>query len=83
MKKHIQIKSSYKIWKPSTMARIIKIQAFHKGIHNVVVTDALIIEWWLHNIIYYLTKPFPVFKNITIRCRDVDLMVKIGGETDV
>lgn len=34
------------------------------------------IEWWLHNIGYYLTKPFCCFDSINkinMRCKDVDL----------
>jgi hypothetical protein len=33
----------------------------------------LYIEWWLHNIGYYMTKPYPKMESITIRFRDVDL----------
>jgi hypothetical protein len=34
------------------------------------------VEWWLHNIGYYVTLPFCGIKSvekINIRCRDVDL----------
>lgn len=37
---------------------------------------SMYIEWWLHNIGYYVTKPFCFNKSINtinIRCRDVDL----------
>ena len=37
---------------------------------------SMYIEWWLHNIGYYLTKPlckFDYFKKINLRCKDVDL----------
>lgn len=37
---------------------------------------SLIIEWWLHNIGYYLTKPLcaiPYFKALNKRFKDVDL----------
>jgi hypothetical protein len=37
---------------------------------------SMYIEWWLHNIGYYLTLPLsfiPYFKSINERCRDVDL----------
>lgn len=36
----------------------------------------LIVEWWLHNIGYYLTKPFckiEGFRKLNERFRDVDL----------
>lgn len=67
MRKHIQIKNSYNIWKPSKMRTLAG-----------DLTLLLIIEWWLHNILYYLTKPFTgnaFLKDINIRCRDVDLIV--------
>lgn len=82
MKKHIQIKYGYRIWRPATMRKIIKIQAFHKGIYDVVVTDALLIEWWLHNIGYFVTLPFikkPKIKALNERFKHVDLMVE-GSE---
>ena len=81
MKKHIQIRYSYRVWNPATMKRIITNQAFHKGIYDVVVTDALLIEWWLHNIGYYLTLPFikkPKFTALNERFKHVDLMVEGG-----
>ena len=37
---------------------------------------SMYIEWWLHNIGYYITKPFchiEAVKKINLRCRDVDL----------
>lgn len=37
---------------------------------------SMYIEWWLHNIGYYLTKSFcfiEYFNKINIRCKDVDL----------
>ena len=37
---------------------------------------SMYVEWWLHNIGYYLTKPFcsiEFFKKINLRCKDVDL----------
>lgn len=73
MKKHVQIKNSYKIWGPAVMKNLIDYHVPTKK-HT-----ALIIEWWLHNIGYYLTKPFPIFKGINDRCRDVDLMVEVAG----
>lgn len=38
--------------------------------------SSMVIEWWLHNIGYYLTKPFcsnVKIEAINLRCRDVDL----------
>ena len=76
MKKHIQIKNGYKIWYPSIMAKIIRRR-------SGVDTDnaPLIIEWWLHNIAYWLTKPFtfiPALKRINLRAKDVDLLVEVS-----
>jgi hypothetical protein len=33
-------------------------------------------EWWLHNVVYYITLPFIRYeklKEINLRCKDVDL----------
>ena len=78
MKKHIQIKNSYKIWKPSVMKHLIEFRCRLDRFIPKSYTP-YIIEWWLHNIGYYLTKPFislPFINKINIRCKDVDLMVK-------
>ena len=86
MKKHIQIKDSYKIWKESTMTSSILLALgecpdmdWFMGIHG----DLLIMEWWIHNIGYYLTKPLvfiPFFKSLNLRFKDVDLMIKVKSE---
>lgn len=78
MRKHIQVKNSYYIWSPQRMRTIIISRC-----GEVKNCTPYIIEWWLHNILYYLTKPFSIFKSINIRCKDVDLIVKIGGDSDV
>lgn len=80
--KSIQIKNSYRIWKPSIMKRCIRIECIYK--YDMASADRVLhrsylsmyIEWWLHNIGYYLTKPFcfiPFIKKINLRCKDVDL----------
>lgn len=33
----------------------------------------LYVEWWLHNIGYYVTKPFKSLESCTLRFKDVDL----------
>ena len=82
MIKSIQIKDSYNIWSPAKMK--IKIQIEIRDCYlSWAPTDALnrtyksmYIEWWLHNIGYYLTLPFIRFerlKRINLRCKDVDL----------
>lgn len=80
MKKHVQIRDSYDVWHPEIMHRAIHIEAIRNGIGEVVVTDALIIEWLLHNIGYYLTLPFvknPKIKALNERFKHVDLMVEV------
>ena len=34
---------------------------------------SMYVEWWLHNIGYYITKPFSFLEEINLRCKDVDL----------
>lgn len=68
MKQHIQIRNSYNIWKPSQMKELIQSDS-----------PLLIIEWWLHNIGYYLTLPFvknAKIKALNERFKHVDLMVE-------
>jgi hypothetical protein len=67
MKKHIQIKDSYNTWNPKEMKGQMKSNSL-----------LLIIEWWIHNICYYLTLPFVKLskgKELNERCKHVDLMV--------
>ena len=81
MKKHIQIKDSYKIWKPSVIKQLIWFRCQLAQFKPKNYTP-YVIEWWLHNIGYYLTKPLvfiPAIKTINLRCKDVDLMVKGEG----
>ena len=84
MKKHIQIKDSYSVWRQRTMWRLI-FEQFGR-IVNVKHFQALRFEWLLHNIGYWITKPFiwiSAIKKINLRCKDVDLMVEIvGGSED-
>lgn len=71
-KNHIQIKDSYNTWKPQEMKKQTNSNSL-----------LLIIEWWLHNIVYWLTKPFTknaTIKSINDRSKDVDLEVESEGE---
>ena len=80
--KNIQIKNSYNIWKLSQMRSMIEKECWERYdsiapcfLLNRLYTD-MYIEWWLHNIGYYVTKPFckiEFFKKINLRCKDVDL----------
>ena len=69
---------SYKIWSPIKM-----LDMMQERCGNINVTDklnrslpSLWVEWWLHNIGYYLTKPFPKLKSYNLRFKDVDLEEK-------
>lgn len=77
-KKHVKVVDSYKVWRGETMEYLI-----FKKLGSVVDLrnlTAIKIEWWLHNIGYYLTKPFifiPAIKKLNDRFKDVDLMVTV------
>lgn len=80
--RNIQIKDSYKIWDADEMKDIIDqkcLDQYHSYFPQMVLNrdyDSMCVEWWLHNIGYYITKPFcniEFFKNINIRCKDVDI----------
>lgn len=80
--KSIQIKYSYNIWDIPTM--ILKIEKECKNKYNSTEADKVLnrsytgmyIEWWLHNIGYYLTLPFVAnekIKELNKRFKYVDL----------
>ena len=78
----ISISDSYSIWFPRTMKRLIQEQSITKYNAADVIEllnrsyNSIYIEWWLHNIGYYITKPFCFNKKIyeiNLRCKDVDL----------
>ena len=80
--RNIHIPYSYSIWCPSTMKERMYTQLFYKNIQGEPTCYlnrriwTLIVEWWLHNIGYYLTKPFckiEWFDKLNERFRDVDL----------
>lgn len=71
-KRHIQIRCSYNIWLSSKMREYVP-----------TITLPLIIEWWLHNIGYYLTLPFiknAKIKALNDRFKHVDLMIERGEQ---
>ena len=77
--KSIQIKDSYKIWRPSDMEQLIIEEClckygspFADDVLHRSLAD-MFIEWWLHNIGYYLTRNIQLFESIAERCKDVDL----------
>ena len=78
---NIHIDDSYNIWRPKSMKLIIRAKSYitynfnPEGVLNRSYRS-MIIEWWLHNIGYYVTKPFcfiEKIKEINLRCKDVDL----------
>lgn len=78
-KKSIQIKDSYKIWRPVLMRQYIQEAVCDKYGHyfaDKVLHRSyadMYCEWWWHNIGYYLTRNIPLFESINERCKDVDL----------
>lgn len=79
--KNIHIPDSYEVWSTATMKAIIYFAIDFKPPELVLnrTFPSLYIEWWLHNIGYYLTKPFCFIKaieRINLRCKDVDLEEK-------
>lgn len=84
----IQIENSYTVWRPSCMKLLIWKATREK--YKISFPAALLnrtyrsmyIEWWLHNIGYYITLPFiwvPFINKINLRCKDVDLEEHEGG----
>jgi hypothetical protein len=80
--KSIQIKNSYNIWKPSRQKLYANTETLTKYGRLTAAGclnrswRSIYIEWWLHNIGYYVTKPFcriEWIKGINLRCKDVDL----------
>ena len=80
--KNIQIKDSYGVWDTVVMLRLINEKC--KEQYGIAVADCILhrtyksmyIEWWLHNIGYWITLPFiknVKMKKINERCKHVDL----------
>ena len=79
---NLHIENSYNKWLPSTMRSSMTAAAMEKYQTNDYVTllnrseRSLIIEWWIHNIGYYLTLPFcnnEKVAAINLRFKHVDL----------
>ena len=81
--KNLHINDSYNTWSISEMKRKINETALERyGEFDSIKTllnrtyKSMYIEWWLHNIGYYITKPFchiESIQKINLRCKDVDL----------
>lgn len=79
---HLHIPYSYDIWSPALMKDIMRAVAYAEygtEDYNDLLnrnTRSLIIEWWIHNIGYYVTLPFCKNESMAktnVRFRDVDL----------
>ncbi len=83
--KYLHIENSYNVWLPRNMRMKIVFAMWKKypshcadGVAKLLNRSlrSLYIEWWLHNIGYYLTKPFcknEWAKRLNKRFKDVDL----------
>lgn len=82
MYKLIHIQYSYSIWSTTEMRYMIQCESMSK--YNTIRADKLLhrsyksmyVEWWLHNIGYYITRPFcnnQYFKSLNERFKHVDL----------
>ena len=76
MKKHIKVYDSYRVWSPRKMFFLIDIKNRKPSSRDKIL---IVLEWWTHNIGYYLTKPFSRLKFYNLRFRDVDLMIEDRG----
>ena len=73
----VSIEKGYEVWKPSNMKTIIDYCVGYLPMKQSEYT-ILYIEWWIHNIGYYVTKPFtfiPKINAINKRFETVDLEV--------
>ena len=78
----IHIPFSYDIWKPSEMRYFIDKEAqrcFKSKDPTKTLNrsySSMYVEWWLHNICYYVTLPFckiKFFADLNLRAKHVDL----------
>lgn len=80
--KNIHIENSYNVWNTRKMKKILILESYrqHKNCYAENVLNrtykSLYVEWWLHNIGYYLTLPFiknEKINNLNQRFKHVDL----------
>lgn len=82
--KNLHIKNSYKIWDTYTMSVMIWDEFVRKAPYDYSSPsiwlnrsyNSMYIEWWIHNIGYYLTLPFCEYnfiRRLNLRFKDVDL----------
>lgn len=81
--KNLHIKNSYNTWSRAQMLDLMTaecVRAYNTDDIEATLNRSLrgcYIEWWLHNIGYWITKPFWTYSstilNINLRCKSVDL----------
>lgn len=80
--KNLHIENSYNIWSKSKMESIIKekcLEVYNSCDPELTLNrtyKSMYIEWWLHNIGYYITAsfyPIEYLYKINLRCKDVDI----------
>ena len=73
---NLHIPNSYKVWRISEMNKLMTPRnCLPKDVETILNRPlwTIYVEWWLHNIGYYLTKPFPFLSVTNERLRNVDL----------
>ena len=84
--KSLHFKNSYKIWSVNTIDMVLVTYCtLRYGTGDYCETlnrtkHGIIIEWWLHNIFYYITLPFikiPKIKELNDRFKHVDLEERV------
>lgn len=80
--KFLQIKEGYTVWYPSVMKFLLQVLCLgkyqSKKVNEILNRSyiSMYIEWWLHNIGYYITIPFCKIhwvKKLNDRFKDVDI----------
>lgn len=78
----IQIENSYQVWSTTQINSLVQQKTLVKyGTEDAKTALnrghlSIYIEWWYHNIGYYITKPFcfiEAINKINLRCKDVNL----------
>ena len=75
---NIHIENSYNTWRISGMREAIDSRLNNESPRTALNRNypGMYIEWGLHNVGYYATKPFcrsEKIRKINLRCKDVDL----------
>lgn len=79
--KVIHVNDSYKIWSIKIMREVINFFCRDPIMEMDRSYGGMYLEWYLHNIGYYITLPFifiPKMKELNLRFKDVDLESHCG-----